>query len=330
MKITADIVHAFIEKKYDGELDLSNTGTWDPRQADRHDLADLLHFYNNSFRAGLIEPPEKNLRPRPYPYDTLHVGFFLKKYLWPKISLLEKKQASAFRRDFDLLCDSGLRFPAFDPVHSEFYYSFRRKEREGTSIFFFNANIRKYAIFNNFIASHAASDTIKNVCEIGGGYGGMCEFFLLNNNTSRYFIIDLFETLSVAMTYLSNSRSAKGYGLVYLESLEELRSLDEGGKYIIFVSFKNYQRFLKSGLPRYGHIELFINTHSLVETSKNIIADYFEFMQSFSDTHFFSSNAEHRREKNEMLSAYDFPYDAKWRHIHETLMGDNVSRMSVR
>jgi hypothetical protein len=77
---------------------------------------------------------------------------------------------------------------------------------------------------------------IQNICEKGAGYGGMAELLVVNHqeHISNYVIVDLFETMSISMTYLTNSVS--GYNFHYIEEADSMNDIAFSQKNIIFIA----------------------------------------------------------------------------------------------
>jgi len=217
--------------------------------------------------------------------------------------------------------NSGIIFP-FHPRHKDFYFTLN-----GTS---FNSNLSKYASFLLFMHTCIDFGKVKNVCEIGAGYGGMAELLMVNQESIfNYVIVDLFETMSISMTYLTNS--VNGYNFYFLEDADSISQIDFNKKNIIFIPTNIYTQ-IKSRLGDYLHIDLFINTNSFVEMPKEVVEDYFSFIEQFSDTYLFSSNAIERIELGYLHGAHRLPYDRKWSHIKETVIMkyNDLTRLSKR
>lgn len=149
---------------------------------------------------------------------------------------------------------------------------------------------------------------------------------LLNNNIDTYIIIDIFETLVIAMTYMLTCEELNDYEMIYCESPEELEF--HGKRKIIFINYYKYKNFI----GKYPHIDLFINSNSFVEMPLEIMRDYFTFIQSFDNTYLFSFNASTsgRIKDKKTLNSSHFPYDNKWKHIFSVHIGDNLSKISRR
>jgi hypothetical protein len=65
---------------------------------------------------------------------------------------------------------------------------------------------------------------------------------------------------------------------------------------------------------------------------KDIVVDYFWFIEQFSDTYLFSSNAIKRIEQGYEHGAYKLPYDNNWTHVKETIVSkyNDLTRLSKR
>lgn len=314
MKINNKNLLFLIENNFDKER-YQGEGLWSPLSHDlkKEDLKDLIHFYDNSFYKGLLDWPAKTAPLTPHNTKKFFFGWFLKEYLPAKI--FSKRKQTLAEKEFEIFRESGLLFPEYNQIHSNFYYSFDGKS--------FNKNIRKFSTFVNLINNYTEHQKIKTVCEIGAGYGGLCEMLLLNNNIDTYIIIDIFETLSIAMTYLSSCQELNNYDMIYCESPEELEFSDK--KRIVFIGYNKYKKFI----GRYPKIDLFINSNSFVEMPFEIVKEYFDFMQFFPDVYFFSFNSTVTN-KRKPFSSWDFPFDDRWKHIFSLELKEVLSRLSKR
>jgi hypothetical protein len=320
MKINIENLGKVINTFFSNNSEIHDSGTWTKNELKKEDLDDLFFFYKNSFRRGLIESPEKYPHKKPYSDNKFNLKFFIKYYL--KIKLNQRYIKNMLQVEKAVFQDTGIRFP-FHSMHKDFYYTF-----DNTS---FNSNLRKYASFLLFMQTCLDFRKVKNVCEIGAGYGGMAELMIFNHseNISNYIIIDLFETMSISMTYLTNSVS--GYNFYYIEEADSINEIDFSQKNIVFIPTNVYSQ-IKSTFRNYLHIDLFINTNSFVEMPKDIVVDYFRFIEQFSDTYLFSSNAIKRIEQGYEHGAYKLPYDNNWTHVKETIVSkyNDLTRLSKR
>ena len=318
MKINGKILPEIIYKGFKERLDYSDYGTWNSQELDEKDIPDIRHFYNNSFRRGLIEYPEKRPHPKPYSTNKFSPLFFINNYL--KIILSQKTIRKQLENYYYTYSTIGVDYPKYDPDDIDFYYNM-----DGYA---FNHNLRKYSEFILTLRQFIKMKNL-NVCEIGGGYGGLTELMIKNNLIKNYYIIDLFETLSVSMTYLID-KIKEPYSCNLINSEKDMEEI-EGDFNIIFIPVKvynNINNFLKENFE----IDIFINSNSFVEMSNNDLNDYFSFIHQFNHVYLFSYNKIKRVEQGKMMSAYGFPYDSNWQDIYfkeDKRYGDLV-RLSYR
>lgn len=298
-------------------------GTWSINELNYQDLKDVKYFFKNSFRKGLMEYPEKIAFPKPYSTNKFNLQFFVKNYLKP--NLLKKLIKVRLHQEFVLFQDQGFNFPEYKHDYRDLYHNFN-----GLA---YNSNLRKYCSFIGFINLYLKGEqgSIRNYCEIGGGYGGLAEMLILNKSVKNYVIIDLFETLSVSMTYLSNALG-DNWNYFFVNDEKELDQVNFKENNILFVPVKSYSEFFKDCIIKLLKIDFFINTNSFVEMEKKYVNDYFEFIEQFTKIYFFSSNSLSRIEIEERHCAKDFPYDDKWTHIAERkqFLYNDLNRLSVR
>ena len=321
MEVTAANIKELIRKNFEAQLS-EQKGTWAPGMQRKSDLDDLLHFYRNSFARGIVEFSEAErkatpMRPYPFTQGGFYPRWFLTEYLYSRLTA--KRREKMYRRDFDILHAAGIKFPPFNPEHSDLYYNF-----DGSA---FNFEMRKFGIDIALMRQYLTN--IKNICEIGAGYGGMCEMLAVNQPFDRYLIIDLFETLCVSMTYLRNSPTLKEFRFFYIESTNDLKDIPP--RSIAFVSYKTFHQ-ISEALKKFP-LELFINISSFVEMGPTIVGEYFDFIQSYQDIYLFSANNMMRSEQGDNFSAYDFPYDNNWKHLCEvphSHLQSELSRFSHR
>lgn len=321
MEVTAANIKELIRKNFEAQLS-EQKGTWAPGMQRKSDLDDLLHFYRNSFARGIVEFSEAErkatpMRPYPFTQGGFYPRWFLTEYLYSRLTA--KRREKMYRRDFDILHAAGIKFPPFNPEHSDLYYNF-----DGSA---FNFEMRKFgadiALMKQYIGE------VKNICEIGAGYGGMCEMLAENHPFDHYLIVDLFETLCVSMTYLPNSPTLEGFRFFYIESADDLKHIP--ARSIAFMSYKTFHKM--SGALKTLPLELFINISSFVEMGPAIVREYFDFIQSYDDVYLFSANNMNRREQGESFGAYDFPYDKNWEHLCDvpnSHLQSELSRLSHR
>jgi len=150
-------------------------------------------------------------------------------------------------------------------------------------------------------------DKIEVVCEIGGGYGGFAEK-ILNNFDIKFISIDLPQTNILSTYYLSKNFPNKK--IFTLENNHKEINQDILNNYDILIlpptiNFVNFK------------VDLFINTRSMMEMNKSIIAYYFKFIEDNinKNGYFFNSNRYVKKSLGEAVYFKDYPYDKKWQII---------------
>lgn len=302
---------AIFQKHFSSESCVKTSKTWDINKLTQHelDMHSLHAFYKNRAGYGLLEAPTKFL--------NLHYkGRFRNARNWRPLLREATEKFTGFLKkgayhEYLMLAEVGIFFPDFLPLDREFFFQFDGKK--------FNSNIRKYALSFQFIREHADWNAIKHICEIGGGYGGMIELIDANTTVERFYIIALFQTLCVSMTYLSKRLMPKGFEIVFLENGNELRNIPK--KACVFIPISTYQQ-IKTSMHEVAPIDLFINSNSFVEMDFEVIEDYFRFMETYKNCLFYSFNALDRREGGHVNSLKRFPYDNRWK-----LLGKRMSEV---
>ena len=151
---------------------------------------------------------------------------------------------------------------------------------------------------------------IKTTCEIGGGFGSLARI-ILNNYDTKYILIDLPEANLISSYFLKKHFPDKKFYL-YDNLLENL-SFDDFNNYDIFVlppwAIKKFHKDIK--------IDFFVNTYSFMEMKKNIIKNYFEFIQTFSTSksYFLNINRYQKDTSGEVIKFSEYPYDKNWECI---------------
>ena len=81
MKLENNTLQRIIQKRFNERQTRQAKGTWSDNELNKKDIPNIRQFYNNSFRRGLIEYPEKRPHPKPYSTNNFNFNFFLKYYL---------------------------------------------------------------------------------------------------------------------------------------------------------------------------------------------------------------------------------------------------------
>ena len=148
---------------------------------------------------------------------------------------------------------------------------------------------------------------IKNICEIGGGFGSFSELFIKNYNT-KIFLIDLPEANLMSTYYLKKLFPKKNFYLFddYIKN-KFLSKFDfDNNDFIILPPNCNIENNIQ--------IDFFINTRSMMEMNFSVIKSYFDLIQKHSvdGSYFLNIN---RYEKNTVgypIRIAEYPYDDCW------------------
>ena len=149
---------------------------------------------------------------------------------------------------------------------------------------------------------------IKNICEIGGGFGSFSELFIKNFNT-KIFLIDLPEANLMSTYYLNELFPQKKFYLFddYKRN-EFLSKLDfDKNDVIILPPNCNIDTKIK--------IDFFINTRSMMEMNFDIIQSYFDFIHQHSnkDGLFLNINRYEKIPAGYPIRISEYPYDKNWK-----------------
>ena len=152
---------------------------------------------------------------------------------------------------------------------------------------------------------------VNNICEIGGGYGGLAEKIVSKKNC-KYILIDLPETNILSTYYLYKNFPEKKF-LVYSDIYNDEISKNEVDQNDIIilppnVNFKEIK------------IELFINTRSMMEMKMSIINNYFQLINNHISEggFFFNVNRYIKFRAGEPIFLKDYPYDQNWKLINSS------------
>lgn len=164
---------------------------------------------------------------------------------------------------------------------------------------------------------------IKIVVEIGGGYGNFANKFKTLFNRTKYIIIDLPEVLLLQHYYLiENNKSYKIINLMYDKDID-INKVDCD---FILIPFNIYNNIN-------FEFDLVINKRSLGEMPKNILQDYFIWIQRNlkNDGLFYLVNRYCFTKSKDKNKLKDYPFDNNWEvilsqpqwlqtHLHEFLL----------
>jgi putative sugar O-methyltransferase len=145
---------------------------------------------------------------------------------------------------------------------------------------------------------------IKNICEIGGGFGSLARI-ILNNHCKKYILIDLPENNLLAAFFLTNHFPSKK---IYLHAKKGNLNFRDYKMYDIFIlpSFCALDPKIK--------IDFFINTRSFQEMNLKEIERYFDFIQTNNRKFYFLNvNRYSKSIGEEKINFWDYPYDNYWK-----------------
>jgi putative sugar O-methyltransferase len=172
-----------------------------------------------------------------------------------------------------------------------------------------------YIDFNKLIHIHWFKDlekiffkkNIKNVCEIGGGYGCLSELIIKNYNI-KLLSIDLPEANLMTSFYLYKNFPSKKFYLYDNYLIKEKLTYEDFNEYDIFILPPD------CNIDDRIKIDLFINTRSMMEMNYNIIVKYFEFIQKYiSKSGFFLNiNRYEKKTVGDSIRISEYPYDNNW------------------
>jgi len=173
------------------------------------------------------------------------------------------------------------------------------------------------------------------VCEIGGGYGSLARM-ILSKNKCKYILIDLPEANILSSYYLDQHFSSHGKNILHFCDLnQDTLSLDDIHDFdiIILPPHVRFHENLK--------IDLFINSRSMMEMTKNVIKEYFELIHNniHEMGYFLNINRYIKTTVGEKIMISRYPYDDNWKvkisekaflqdHIHFLLAQRNFSDIS--
>jgi len=153
-----------------------------------------------------------------------------------------------------------------------------------------------------------------NVVEVGSGYGGLIEKILRGSQgelVNNVFLIDLPFNLAVQHYFLSESRrlDQHKHNIILADDYSS-----EKNNSIVLVPIDKIER-----IP-VANIDLFINTRSFGEMTKDQINNYFYLLHKVMTVNgiFFNSNRTLKRDAHgAAIELSDYPYDCRWALISQ-------------
>jgi hypothetical protein len=204
---------------------------------------------------------------------------------------------------------------------------------ESADGYFFNANTLKYLYQHWRIHNLARDIFLKNhltMIEIGGGYGGLAYQMIHSHNNVDIVIVDLPETIIIAIYFLRENFPQIPIGLY-----TDLNSKINSESYRVHFIPSFYANKICD-----CEFDIVVNSESLLEMRPEDIELYFSLIQERNRVrYFYNFNRKSRIEGGKKYKFDEFPYDEKWKHIldQESLfdswkdkLGPIIERMSVR
>lgn len=262
---------------------VSVSRTWEVNANDNFEVNFVKNFYNNKSGKGLIERGAKI-----FPYklnQNIHGSL---------------KFTNSFRGVLSFLFNSFKYFLNFFyfPLLTIFHFSkLPRQKRRIEDMYFyflgkpFNGNLKKFIYQFQFLIPYQ-DQGMKNILEVGAGYGGMCELICHNFDVENYFIIDLAETLAVSSYYLSH---VTDLNVLLIEDEGDIVDISSKKKNVILIPANIYENLDLEDL----RIDLFINSNSFAEIGQDFVQGYLDFFNRWSkkNSYFLSYNQTGRIEE---------------------------------
>ena len=181
------------------------------------------------------------------------------------------------------------------------FYNFNGIKTNYNEIFIIRQMI---TIYNSLNKNH------KYICEIGGGFGSLASKLKKKINDSTIILIDLPESL-ILQTYYLNQIYPNSKFCLYDDFLklnnQQLNKLD--------YDFVLIPPWVKNKLVGNLEIDCFINSHSFQEMDKDVVNDYFNFIQKTIAINgiFYCLNKYSKLINKIDIKISEYPYDSNWK-----------------
>ncbi len=146
------------------------------------------------------------------------------------------------------------------------------------------------------------------VCEIGGGYGGLCRM-LSNKHSCKYILIDLPEANLISAYYLDQHFKNTNKRILLFSDLNKSTLQREDIADHDFIIIPPNIKFAEN-----LEIDLFINTRSMMEMESKTISNYFDLIhRNISKSgYFLNVNRYIKKTVGEEIMISRYPYDENW------------------
>lgn len=145
-------------------------------------------------------------------------------------------------------------------------------------------------------------------CEIGAGFGAMCEAFVKEFQPKAFFIIDLPETLQISRLYLNRVFPSR---VISAQQWTNVKAHDDKA-WIVQIVCHDFQ-ILKDLAPQ---IDVFLNCNSFSEMDTEQLEKYFRLIESYPNVILSQSNPK-RQEGETLHSRESLPYANGWAMLYE-------------
>jgi putative sugar O-methyltransferase len=246
---------------------------WQKRYKDRFDIINskyLNNFRNNNFSKDLDDKYER-------------------KYQKVNFELFKKEVNEEFFLNFLSTINIG--------NNKNFFY-YKKKIIDSNEIF----HLKWIYEIKNYIRDK----NIETVCEIGAGYGSLCQKILKFNNIKKYIIIDLPEANLLSSYFLSKHYPNKSYLLYSDLKNKKITKKDVENNDIIIITPWCDIADLK--------IDFFINTRSFSEMNFSVVCEYFNLIKRCisQEGYFLNINRLEKSTTGQSIKFHNFPYDNHW------------------
>ena len=167
----------------------------------------------------------------------------------------------------------------------------------------------RHYYFSRKILNLIKKEKLKNILEIGGGYGGMAKIISTLDKNFRYYSVDLFEGCLIQYFFLCKSN-------IKAKIIFDIKDSEKNTINLIPFSKSNVN-FLK----KINKVDLVFNSRSFSELNKSVIRYYFNFFNKFiKPKYIYHENANFllfpESERHIEILAKDFPINNDYNLIN--------------
>tara|TARA_A100000164_G_C21939685_1_gene789968 strand:- start:2009 stop:3070 length:1062 start_codon:yes stop_codon:yes gene_type:complete len=170
------------------------------------------------------------------------------------------------------------------------------------------------------------SENSKIICEIGGGFGSLASKIKKRYPNKTIILIDIPETLILQSYYLSSVFPE--YKFCFYEEFISLsaENLNKNSYDFIIIPPWAINKIIGN-----ISIDLFINSHSFQEMDREVIIEYFNFIQKTIKVEgtFYNLNKNFKLINNKAIKISEYPYDDKWKILKKKIDSGNPNMHEV-